>query len=190
MIRSRWMWARMAGVALFLALSGVGHALVAQDPDRSGSSDDRERLEQRFRTQMNRMLKEQLGLTDGEMTRLMETLHPFDERRRALGREERSIRRETDDFIVRGDADEATAEALLTRLGGLRVRESALFQEEQDALLGMLTPLQVLQLHSFREQMGERIRQLRGRGDDDGRRRRPGGDQPGLMIPEDAAPGR
>lgn len=176
-MRSLSKWIGLAGAVAILAISGVDHALVAQDrgSDRSRSSEERAELEQRFRAQMNRMLKERLAITDAEFTRLNEVLRPYDERRRDLGREERSIQRETEDFIVQGGADEDAAQALLARLAQLRVRESALFQEEQDALLELLTPLQVLQLHSFREQMGERIRQLRGRRDDNGRRRRGGG---------------
>jgi len=180
-MRSPGTWLRTAGVVSLLALSGVGQALVAQErgSNRSRSSEERAELEQRFRAQMNRMLKERLAIGDAELTRLNDVLRPYDQRRRELGREERSIQRETNDFIVQGGADEDAAQALLSRLAELRVRESALFQEEQAALLGVLTPLQVLQFHSFREQMGERIRQLRGRRDDNGRRRRGGVDGAG-----------
>lgn len=173
-------WVRVLGVCVLVAFSGSGSALFAQrgaDTD----SQDRAALEQRFRRQMDRMLKERLDLTDGGLEELKNVMGPFDSRRRELGREERAIRRETEEYLVNGGTDLEVARGFLTRLSDLRLQEIALVQEEQEALLELLTPTQLLKLHSFREQMGDRIRQLRGRRDDDGRRRRggAGGGRPG-----------
>lgn len=76
--------------------------------------------------------------------------------------------------MIEGGADDEAAAALLRRLSELRQEESALFEEEQAALLEVLTPTQVLRLQALREEMGRRIRALRG-GDPSDRPRRPGG---------------
>jgi hypothetical protein len=51
----------------------------------------------------------------------------------------------------------------------LRREEAELFREEQEALLDVLTPIQVLRLQELRQDLGQRIRALGG-----GRGGRPG----------------
>ena len=44
------------------------------------------------------------------------------------------------------------------------MQEARLGQTEQDKLLEVLTPVQVLRFQAMREEMGQRIRRLRGMG--------------------------
>jgi Spy/CpxP family protein refolding chaperone len=153
----------------------VASPVVAQDPpERRGGGRDRAELEQRFRARMDRMVQERLGLDDAAIEELRGVTSGFDERRRALGRAEYATSRRVEALLAEGSTNDSEARELLDRMAQLRVDESALFAEEQDALLEVLTPTQVLQLHALRRELGDRIRALRNRRDGEGRRR-PGG---------------
>ena len=60
--------------------------------------------------------------------------------------------------------DDARATELLRGLADLRVREARLFADEQERLLEVLTPSQILRFHAVREELNQRIRRLRGGG--------------------------
>lgn len=156
----------------------LGAPLDAQrGPDgRRGLSQDRARLEQRIRSQMARMMRDQLDLTDDQAGELSALSQTFDGLRRELARSEQATRRRVEALMLEGGEDEEEARELLSRMSELRDREAALFREEQDELLGILTPVQVLKMQNMREQIGRRIRALRGgRGNDMGSPRRRGG---------------
>jgi hypothetical protein len=74
----------------------------------------------------------------------------------------------------------------------LRLQEATLFREEQEALLAVLTPVQLLRLQDLRQELGQRIRALRGGRDGDFDRRRgpaPGGPGAFRMRPGAQPPG-
>jgi Spy/CpxP family protein refolding chaperone len=136
----------------------------AQRPQdgRRGRFQDREQLEQRIRAQMGRLMRERLGLSDEEAVALGEVVESFEGRRREIYRLEQETRREVDALREDPAPEQEAAAALLDRMVDLRAREARLFAEEQDALRGVLTPVQILELHSLRAQIGQRIRALRG----------------------------
>ena len=149
--------------------------------DRRGEV-DREQLEQRMRAQMGRMMRERLGLSEQQATRLAEVVQDFDGRRRDLFVLEQATRRRVEALLLEGGDDEQEAGELLARMAALRVQEAELFRAEQEALLDVITPAQVLRLQSLREDLGRRIRQLRGGRNGDGTPgRRPGGPGPGAF---------
>lgn len=153
--------------AACLALVVAVAPLQAQRRGGRRGAQDRAELEQRIRAEMGRLMRERLGLDEDQAERLSEVVRGFDRERRELFRLEQTARREVEDLRREDDADEAAAGALLNRMIELRRREADLFAEEQEALLEVLTPLQVLELQALREQIGRRIRALRGgRGDD------------------------
>lgn len=157
--------ARVTLVAL-AAVALIAAPLSAQDRgDRRRGPQDRERMEQRLREQMARVVQERLDLTDEESERLSEITLEFQQERRSLARSERATRRGVEELLREGGDDQEAARDLLDRMVELRARESRLFSEEQEALLEVLTPRQVLQLQAFREHIGRRIRALRGRGE-------------------------
>jgi len=132
-------------------------------PDgRRGINQDRAQLEQRMRTQMARMMRDRLDLTEGQADELSGVSQTFDERRGELTRSEQATRRRVEALMLEGGDDEVEAGALLARMAELRESEAALYRDEQSALLEILTPVQVLQLQTLREQIGRRIRALRG----------------------------
>lgn len=167
-------------VRTLLVLLVVGLAaspiMAQRAPESRRGQQDRAELEQRFRAHMARMIQERLGLDDAGAERLGDLVRSFEVRRRELARAEMTTRRRVEALVEENASDEGEARELVDRLVELRARESALFAEEQAALLDMLTPRQVLQLHELRSEIGQRIRALRNRGERRGGRRR-GGDE-------------
>lgn len=164
-------------VVLALVVAGaLAPPLSAQrGPDSRRGTQNRAELEERFRAHAARMIQERLGLDEVEADALGEVVRSFERRRRELARSEFTTRRRVEALVAEGADDHGAAQELLDRLVELRARESALFAEEQAALLEVLTPGQVLQLHEIRAQLGQRIRALRNRDGEGGRRRGGGG---------------
>jgi Spy/CpxP family protein refolding chaperone len=121
---------------------------------------DRAQLEERVRAQMGRLMRERLGLDEAEAERLSEVVRGFDVRRRELFTQEQEARRRVEAVLGGDDAEEARE--LITRMWELRQEEAELFREEQEALLDVLTPIQVLRLQELRQDLGQRIRALGG----------------------------
>ncbi len=164
-----------AGFAIPVVLATMLLALpAAADAQRRGDPDGREQIEQRIRAQVGRMMQERLGLDESEAERLSEIVQSFEERRREIARREFETRRRVD-AVVESGGDDAEARELLDLQAQLRLEEAQLFREEQNALLGVLTPGQVLELQDLRQDIGRRIRALRGGGgrDEPGRFRGP-----------------
>lgn len=172
--------ALVATTAAALAVAAIpGLAQQRGDPGRRGP-EAREQLEQRIRAQMGRVMRERLNLTEQGAEELAAVVRGFDDRRRELFREEQATRRRVEELLDGREPDEVEAAALVARMADLRLREAQLFTEEQQALSEVLSPMQVLELHELREQIGRRIRALRGgRDDEPGRRRGRGGEPPG-----------
>jgi len=133
----------------------------AQD-GRRGPPQNREELEQRIRAQMGRMMRERLGLDAETASALADVVQGFDGRRRELFQQEQATRRRVEALLLDGGDDQSEARALMDRMSELRLQEAELFAAEQEALLDVLTPVQVLQLQQLREDLGQRIRALRG----------------------------
>lgn len=147
-----------------LLLCLVAAPVDAQDRrDRRPSSDERQEMERRARAQMSRMIREELDLTEAEYEPISAVMDRYGDQRRNLARSERELRRELEALLEGRVEDTTEASSVLGRLVELREQEASIFREEQEALLEHLTPTQVLQLHSLREQISRRIRELRGR---------------------------
>lgn len=125
---------------------------------------DRAQLEQRIRAQMGRVIRERLGLNDEEAERLGEIVRQFGERRGVMRREEEAIRRRVEALMLEGADDEEEAIDLLGRMADLRRAEVELVADEQEALLEVLEPLQLLRFQIFRDQLADRIRRIRSGG--------------------------
>jgi Spy/CpxP family protein refolding chaperone len=172
---------RRRGLLLVGALMGGLMVTPPVDAQRGGDGrrgegrPDRAALEQRMRAQTARMMSERLGLTEDQAERLSEVTQRFSVRRRELGRSERATRGRVDALMLEEAEDNVQAQELLNRMRELRALEGALAQEEQEALLEVITPIQILKMQSLREALGRRIRSLRGSRDDQSRARRRGG---------------
>lgn len=168
-------------VLLAVALAAALSAPVAAQDDRGRRSDpqDREALMERVRARMAHVIQERLELTDEESEELSAVVRRFEQRRGALAREDMALRRRFD-ALEETDVSDEEARGLLDQMIELRRRESALFEEELDGLLDVLSPSEIIEFQALRQEMGRRIRSLRGGddregGDDRSRRRGPGG---------------
>lgn len=123
---------------------------------------ERMELEHRVRARMAEMVRERLGLSDEEDARLSEIVQGFEQQRRQLGRQDQAVKRRVEALMLEGGQDTAEAAELLQRMSALRTREAELIRAEYEALLEVLTPIQVVQLVYLREQLGQRIQRLRG----------------------------
>jgi len=182
--RSRW---SVGWVMMLVALLAAPATVDAQQRGqmRRGPPQGREDLEQRVRESSGRMMRMRMGLDDDQSRALAEVMQSFQQERMQLGRDEQALKRRVEAAMLEGGVSDEEAEGLLARIMDIRERELALFRAEQEGLRAVLTPNQILQFHRLREQLQQRIQQLRGQnqgprrpGGDDGRTgpRRPGGD--------------
>lgn len=155
-IMTRWI-----PMALLAALVVAPTSVDAQR--RRGDPPDRAQIEQRIRAQMGRMMQQRLGLDEEGAARLSEVVQAFEAQRRELARREQATRRRVEALDQDGGRDEEALE-LIRLQAELRMEEARLFVSEQDALLEVLTPNQVLELQDLRQDLGRRIRALRGGG--------------------------
>lgn len=179
---------RVAAARALLSAAVLACAVSFGRPAEVGAQDrrgppDRAQLEQRIRAQMGRMMRERLALDEDQAAALAGVVQDFDGRRRELFQQEQATRRRVEALLLEGSGDQAEARDLMDRMSELRIQEAALFAAEQEALLAVLTPVQVLQLQELREDLGQRIRALRGDRDGPGpdRERRPRGPGPGAF---------
>jgi periplasmic protein CpxP/Spy len=125
----------------------------------------RQQLEQRLRTGMARVVKQRIGLTDEQMSKLAQTNARYDARRRALVREERSRRVELRSQVLAGQgADQNRIAAALDRVLELQRQRIDLQIEEQGQLAAFMTPLQRAKYAALQEQIRRRVQGIRAGG--------------------------
>jgi len=149
-------------IVVALGLGTLVPSTVAAQRVQERRDVDRVQLEERVRAQMGRLMRERLGLDEAEAARLSEVVRGFDVRRRELFAQEQAARRRVEAVLREGSDEEDEARELITRMWELRREEAELFREEQEALLDVLTPMQVLRLQELRQDLGQRIRALGG----------------------------
>lgn len=152
---------------IIVALLGVLLTIAPIEAQRPGggrgigSPPDREQLEQRIRAQMGRMMQRRLGLDETQAGDLSQVVQRFATQRQELVRSEEAARRRVEALMLDGNGDQEEARELIERIADLRVQDAELFEQEQEALLAVLNPTQVLELQALREDLGRRIRVLR-----------------------------
>ncbi len=181
---------RPIGVLVAVLVTFGSQGLEAQQRPRDGQPPGegrRARMEQMIRGRFDAMVRQQLGLGDEESQRLQDVLDGYRAQRRDFMQLEQSTRRQLMTLGAEGEiTDEQASEALQDMLE-LREDEVRLFREEQEALVGVLTPRQLLRFVVMREQLNQRIQSIRGgggRGMGPPAGRRPGA---GLDFPEPSA---
>ena len=167
---------------LAMALLGMPPSSVGAQrlPMRGGppGQQSRQELEERVRARFGQMIQQRLGLDQEAAQSLNATVQSFQEERGRLAREQEALRKRVEAFALEGGGSNSDAQQLLDRMNELRGRENQLYMTEQDSLAKVLTPSQLLRFNVMREQMAQRIQQLR-MGGMMGRGRGPGGGGPG-----------
>jgi len=161
-------------LAAILALPSIPLSAQVVQP---GRGQQRNRLEQRLRQGFQQSIQAQLGLEPGQMRSIQEVLRSFDEERSELSRAQASVRLRLRDSSLR-DIGEPEARNLLQEMVDLQERELDLYRNEQARLLELMNPVQLVRFYQLRDQLGQRVQQLRqgrGQGGGPGGMRAPGG---------------
>ena len=145
------------GVVLALILALVPSALVGQ-----ARGVDRQQLESRIRQAFQNQIRQQLELSPGETSELTEVVQWSEGQRRQIAERTRQLNDGVVNFL-RDGGTEADARAILGERRALQREESELFAEEQDRLLGVLSPNQVVRFYRLRDQFNRRLQQVRAR---------------------------
>ena len=180
---------RFAGGLLLIVAGAALQAQARPVPggERRDSMPNRAQMEQRVRERLGGMMKEQLGLSDPQMTRLQETNRRFEERRRLLVDQERDIRMSLRDELIAGDsARQPQVGGLLDRMLKVQRQRLELLESEQKELSGFLSPVQRAKYLGVQEGMRRRLQQMRQQGGEPGmgpmqRRMRPRGLDDGMQ---------
>lgn len=150
-MHSRGLWLAMAAMMLAAGAPAVGAqgAAQRQQPARQAApGQGRQALERQVRARIHRVMRENLRLTDDQLARLDRTMGTFEDRRRALLREERQLRITLRQSMGEGGAvdsstvDQAAIARALDSLIDLQRRRISLVEDEQRELATFLTPLQ------------------------------------------------
>ena len=134
-------------------------------------------MERRIQARFDNLVREELDLDDDQVQELQGVVEDFRLRRVEFFQRERASRRRIIGVDAGGGGgltDEEASEILAEMLE-LSGDEAALFREEQEAFLEILSPPQVVRFIMMRQRLGDRIRNLRGRGGRGGGRQGPPG---------------
>ena len=150
------------GMALTIALAGVGARVQAQD---SGPARPRaEELRQRIRERVAQRIQQDLRLSPAQMQRLRATVGTYAGRRRELEGRQRGLRQALGGELRPGVAARPDSVARLTdELLDVRVRYAESFREEQRELARYLDPVQRAKLMLLRDRLTNRAQQFRRR---------------------------
>lgn len=143
---------------------GAGPQQAPTRPTAAGDSvrPNRANLEQQVRERIAKVTKEQLGLTDQQMTKLQATNKKYDDQRRLIVDQERDVRMSLRDEMLRPDsARQGQVAALLDRVIKTQRQRVDLAEQEQKELAGFLTPLQRARYFGLEQQIRQRVNQLR-----------------------------
>lgn len=121
--------------------------------------DSRREVMARVQAEHERRMVEALGITRAQGDSLRALLYRYREARMQIMAERTQIR---DDLVRHSEASgsEGEAQRILDRMRALRVRELEMQRAEEEALLDILTPSQILQMQILRDRFSEQIRQL------------------------------
>ena len=125
----------------------------------------------RLQAGFNRSIQAQLGFSQEVMQSLQSVMRSFQQDRSSLNQAQATLR-----YRLRNPAlselGEDEARALIQEMVDLQQRELDLYKREQEELLKVMSPLQLIRFYRARDELGQRVQQLRqGRGQGGG----PGG---------------
>ena len=152
------------GFVMTALLCGGAEDLVAQ---RRGGAGQRAGMEQRIQARFDNRVRAELELSDGQIQQLQDVVGNFRQRRVEFSQRERDSRRRITGLGAGGrgrDLTEQDASEMLEEMLELSGDEATLFREEQEAFLQILSPPQVVRFIVMRQELGDRIRSLRGGG--------------------------
>ncbi len=160
---------KISALALVGVLTLAPIFVSAQVTPPPGGQRQRLELERRLQLGFQRSIQNQLGLGQETMQSVRGVMQSFQEDRSALNRAQASLRYRLRDPVL-PDMGEDEAKALIQEMVDHQQRELDLYKKEQEELLRVLSPVQLIRLYRLRDDMGQRVQQLRqGRGQGGGR---------------------
>lgn len=162
---------RLILVIAWSAFAAVGRtaSLAAQQPVPPAPAAPRDstarvRLETQLRQRFARAVRQRLGLTDEQMTRLQQVSAKYEQQRRPLALEEQSARLQLRGLMIdEARADQKQVEVLLGRMIDIQKRRAAILETEQRDLSAFMTPIQRAKYLAMQEQVRRRVQQMRER---------------------------
>lgn len=149
----------MALVAIFLTLHWAGTVSAQRGPPGERGP-DREAMQERIRERFGEIVRRQLGLDRAAQQALLEAVRESErERRTLLGREmelRKQLREQVEIAPLRDPSpllEPAEARELLREMAAIREAELRLFRAEQERLLQVLTPPQLVRFYALREDL-------------------------------------
>ena len=174
-----------SGLLMAVLFTSGAEGLAAQrSEDQQPGGRRRAEMEQRIQARFDNLVREELELNDDQVQQIQEVVDDFRQRRVEFSQRERSSRSRVVGLGVGGgrrELSEREASEILQEMLELSSDEATLFREEQEAFLQILSPQQVVRFIVMRQELGDRIRNLRG-GVGPGRGPR-GGGRPGQQRP-------
>lgn len=154
---------RLAVLAVALPFAATGAQVTRQPEGPPGDAGPRRvQMEQQLRRALWQIAKQRIGFSDAQMTQLASTSRRFDERRRALGAEERAQRMTLRQELLADDkADQDRVAKALDRLHQLQRDRVDLQIEEQREFATFMTPVQRAKYAALQEQVRRRVEALR-----------------------------
>jgi hypothetical protein len=155
---------RRFSVILALGLLLAGPVVASAQVTPPGGQRQRRQLEQRLRARYGQMVRTQLGLSQDEFVALQGVMESFREHRMALSQAEASLRHRLRDPGLESLGDPEAMD-LLGEMIRVQEEELDLYRREQEELLRVLSPSQLVLFYRLRDQLGRQVDQLRrGRG--------------------------
>lgn len=151
--------------AMSEAQRGQGRAGLGRRGAVQGDSANRNRamLEDQVRRRFAQVLKNQLGVTDQQLERVLDINSRYSVRRRELLQEEREVRMSLRREVAAGDSTrQGQVAALLDRMLAAQRQRIDVLEQEQRELAGVLTPMQRASYFGIEEQIRQRIEGMRG----------------------------
>lgn len=142
------------------AVPPPGQAPGQRAPDSVG----RARLEGEVRRGFARAVRQRVGLSDEQMTRLRPVAMRYEQQRRQLQMEERGTRLSLRDAMAKEETAGANEiDALLGKMLDIQKRRVQLLESEQRDLAAIMTPVQRAKYMALQEQVRRRMEQMRQR---------------------------
>lgn len=148
---------------------GLGAGLAQEDPRRDA-------LEKRLQERLVAVVRQRLNLTEEQVARLRDVASKTEDERRALRRDELTVRFAMRQELLAGDkANDAKVADLLDQLPRLDRRRVELMEREQRELAKFLTPVQRARYFGLQDELRRGMQELQQRR---------------LMAPDSVAPAR
>lgn len=162
-VEVRCLFAGLLAVGLVALPASGGTPMVGATPVAAQATDlPRQQVENRIRQAFQNRVRQELQLTRDEVPQLTEIVQWSEAQRRDIAQRTRQLNVRAVAYLRDGGAEDV-ARSILEERRVLQREEADLFEEEQDRLLTVLSPNQVVRFYRLRDQFNRQIQQARAR---------------------------